>query len=241
MAFLLYQFANALGRTSGGRYIVPVDWILGFYLIIGLSEGYKLATLGSTAIGPARKPPSWVPRPRALIPSLVLITALGSMPLAIELPFPRRYAAANDPASIRLGPGIAESLARRGYTSALLSDFLSTDGATQAAGRLLYPRYFSRAAATHGAQDSLVVASFPHLEFSLIGPAGERIVVFPSDTVPRVENASDVLVLGCDQDRTLQAVIIISNSDEMVYAREPALPLNCPVSTPVCDESGACR
>ena len=36
--FLGYNLANALGRTSGGRYIVPVDWIIILYFVIGLFQ-----------------------------------------------------------------------------------------------------------------------------------------------------------------------------------------------------------
>jgi hypothetical protein len=38
MVFLFYNLANAFARTSGGRYIVPVDWVIYFYYAIGLIE-----------------------------------------------------------------------------------------------------------------------------------------------------------------------------------------------------------
>ena len=41
---LLYLGANSLARTSGGRYLVPVDWILIAYFSIALAEIARAAT-----------------------------------------------------------------------------------------------------------------------------------------------------------------------------------------------------
>jgi len=35
---LLYLTANSLARTSGGRYVVPVDWILVAYYCVAMAE-----------------------------------------------------------------------------------------------------------------------------------------------------------------------------------------------------------
>jgi hypothetical protein len=34
--FLIYNLSNALARTSGGRYIVPMDWIVPLYFMMGI-------------------------------------------------------------------------------------------------------------------------------------------------------------------------------------------------------------
>jgi hypothetical protein len=41
----IYHAANALARTSGGRYLVPIDWILVAYYALGLAEIMKIGTL----------------------------------------------------------------------------------------------------------------------------------------------------------------------------------------------------
>ena len=35
---LTYFLASALARTSGGRYIVPADWVIYFYYVLGLVQ-----------------------------------------------------------------------------------------------------------------------------------------------------------------------------------------------------------
>jgi hypothetical protein len=47
-AFLGYQLANAFGRTSGGRYGVPADWIIVMYFALGLAA---LVTWAVRALG----------------------------------------------------------------------------------------------------------------------------------------------------------------------------------------------
>src|SRR4030095_8365185 len=34
--FLIYNLSNSMARTSGGRYIVPMDWILMLYFMAGV-------------------------------------------------------------------------------------------------------------------------------------------------------------------------------------------------------------
>ena len=34
--FIFYNISNALARTSGGRYLVPMDWIISLYFLLGV-------------------------------------------------------------------------------------------------------------------------------------------------------------------------------------------------------------
>jgi hypothetical protein len=42
--FVVYNLSNGFARTSGGRYIVPVDWILTIYFLIGVFQTIILFT-----------------------------------------------------------------------------------------------------------------------------------------------------------------------------------------------------
>jgi len=37
-----YYLSNALGRTSGSRYVLPVDWTLYFYFLLGLAALWQI-------------------------------------------------------------------------------------------------------------------------------------------------------------------------------------------------------
>jgi hypothetical protein len=55
-------------------------------------------------------------------------------------------------------------------------------------------------------------------------------------------NASDVIVLGCRQGQNFDALaVVVINEKTMVYVRQPASPLQCPLQTPVCNENHVCR
>lgn len=43
--FIIYHSANALARTSGGRYLVPIDWVLVAYYAFGLAELLRIGGL----------------------------------------------------------------------------------------------------------------------------------------------------------------------------------------------------
>src|SRR4030095_1531448 len=36
--FMFYNISNGFARTSGGRYIVPIDWIVILYFLIGVFQ-----------------------------------------------------------------------------------------------------------------------------------------------------------------------------------------------------------
>ena len=62
--FLGYQLANGFARTSGGRYIVPVDWVVVVYFALGVVQVslWGLALLGfdfSQGINVSRNPWGW--------------------------------------------------------------------------------------------------------------------------------------------------------------------------------------
>ena len=52
--FLVYNTALSLGRTSGSRYLVPIDWVVYFYFAIGIVE---LLSLLVAVFAPRANPP----------------------------------------------------------------------------------------------------------------------------------------------------------------------------------------
>ena len=54
LIFLVYNTALSLGRTSGSRYLVPIDWVVYFYFAIGVVE---LLSLLAAVFAPRANPP----------------------------------------------------------------------------------------------------------------------------------------------------------------------------------------
>ncbi|HET6845588.1 MAG TPA: hypothetical protein VFH29_02060, partial [Anaerolineales bacterium] len=95
--FLIYHGANAVARTSGGRYLVPVDWILVCYFALGMAELVRVSSslwdsrteaIAAPASASAAAAPAWSTRQLLILPALFLIG--GLIPLAGML-YPLRY------------------------------------------------------------------------------------------------------------------------------------------------------
>lgn len=103
--FLTYIFSNALAFTSGGRYIVPVDWIICIYYIARLLQiitwtlkwaGWHISSeILSFDPEPKFSLPQSSERFSGIISAFVLVFAIGSLIPLAEKPFERRYPTAS--------------------------------------------------------------------------------------------------------------------------------------------------
>lgn len=55
LLFFTYQLSNTLGRTSGGRYIVPVDWVVLVYYLLGFIEVIYFALAAFSKAAPSEE------------------------------------------------------------------------------------------------------------------------------------------------------------------------------------------
>ena len=144
--FLIYHAINALARTSGGRYLVPVDWILVCYFGLGLAElvrlGHFLVALRVSAASTPRRAldapqrSAWPVRTLLILPGLFLIG--GLIPLAGVL-HPLRYPPQTAAAVAASAGSYTSSL---GIRSDDVAAFLAHSDAVVLDGRALYPRYY---------------------------------------------------------------------------------------------------
>jgi hypothetical protein len=249
--FLGYHLANAFGRTSGGRYIVPVDWIIGLYFMIGLMQVVSWIFQGLQLLKPAGVAPE-IPSSgpgiftvRALSPvikpalSLLIIGALLILP---DFVFPTHFP---DESREQIIERISyyrstEQLSRSRRT--FIMRLLENRGALYV-GKIIYPRYSAHNAAGEVFHLSSVESvEYPLMSFSLIGPAGLEDVRFPKPVPADIPEYADVIVIGCKHGRIMDAAIVIMTAPEVkVYARDPLPRPRCPLPEPVCDGNGNCE
>ena len=96
---LLYYLANALARTSGSRYLVPVDWVVYFYYSLGLIQLTEWLLTLITGHRRLNKETSQIPvtnqaRSYMITPLLSLFVLGVLMPLSGVL-IPHRYPSLN--------------------------------------------------------------------------------------------------------------------------------------------------
>ncbi len=148
-ALLAYYGANSIGATSGGRYLVPVDWIVIVYFLAGV-----LALLGmfpgAVADSEQRSAPSGAPGARSWITAALMVTLLGATPLLAESPLVFPSSTTETLVDVLDAPATAEALRQAGYSQQEIAAFLQDNKATAISGRVMYPKYFGFRAIADG-------------------------------------------------------------------------------------------
>ncbi len=245
---LAYYAMNALARTSGGRYLVPVDWVVIVYYFLGIltlieivcafsHPNFFLQAVPLTNLQPVilLNRATWT----NIFAVLCLFTALGALiPLSGSF-FERRYLPLT-------GRELVQQAATQAGTPFSLSpvdlnNFLSTPHAVVLQGRVLYPRQFDK---DQGLEVSIYQfyrpKPYPRTIFTLLGPAGETPAILPSLLPAPIQNASDAIILGCRESDYVQVWAILVKSSILIK-RTPSTPLVCPLPEPVCDNNHHCK
>ncbi len=246
---LIYDVANALARTSGGRYLVPTDWVLVCYYGVGLAVlirlGQQLIQPASATADPAASAPLSRRKPLSYFGALCILAFLGLIggliPLAGVL-YPPRYPSKNPSGLV---DEAVPHLSNLGLNTTDVKAFLGKRGAVLLHGRALYPRYYRRDVGEPVRYRPYRAEVFPRTVFIVIGPAGLVYAILPGPVPKVLPNASDVFLLGCqslEEGYTIVNVLAVAlPGQRAAYARSPAAPLACPLPVPVCNSNGNCR
>lgn len=250
MVMLAYYLMNSLARTSGGRYIVPVDWVVIVYYFLGIAAlmeivGALIFRLQPQEQVPAQNPATvllnratWL-RVLGIVSSFVLIGSL--IPLSANL-HARRF-----PTLTRavLARQVIKDSGGLGLSNKQWSAFLTSPQAVVVKGRALYPRQFEK---DQGVSVSIYEfyypKAYPRMVFTVIGPNGETQAMLASTQVPLLPNTSDVVILGCRESTYVQVWAILLNGGTQIFKRTPASAeesLTCPLREPVCDNNHHCK
>jgi hypothetical protein len=251
--FIFYNLANAVARTSGGRYIVPADWIVFFYFslgllqailwggsLFGLQDGFETGNL--TYEQPEDSAWTWKPLKSAPW-ILIVFLFFGSLLPWSEHLFPKRYSVQSETKLLAMleQEGYLKEM---GFSKAAISSFAKEWPVDFSItyGRALYPRFFLENKGLPKNQYPYGVLQYPRLGFTLIDSRGVSFVVLPQDQMSYFPNASDVIVLGCKNVNIIDALAVVVVAEKtVVYTRQPASPLECPLQEPVCGDDHACR
>jgi len=221
-----YALATAIGRFSGWRYDLPADWIWYFYFGVGFAELLRHA---ASIFG--------VEQSRLTIPEsqnrTVMVQSLRSWNgLSLALLF----------ILISASPWLIKSIAAPRYSgqspvaleaqitsisNAPASDeihaFASQPEAFIRAGRVLYPRSFSRnkGLASTNPWPAYAVRDYPRLGFLLLNQYSISAVFRGRINSLTFPHAADAIVLGCQRDDYVEVRLIAFPELETVYLSAP--------------------
>ena len=244
--FIFYNISSGLARTSGGRYLVPMDWIISIYFLLGIF--YLVTWFANTLgikwelfFGLLGENVSQSTTSYNLSNVLVILAALfglGSLIPLSESFYQPRY---QDIDVTHVLMEREQVVVSAGLSMNNIEQFLKDTNAELLIGRILYPRYYPIDRGEIFIYP-FVTMGFPRTAFTLIGPHGDRGVILPGDIPKYFPHAADALVLGCKEEKYLDALaVILLDESGAIYTRDPASELQCPLKQPVCNSNRVCR
>ncbi len=246
--FLAYSLSNGFARASGGRYLVPMDWAVYLYFALGAVQLILLlARLFNARPQDPPRPAETAPLPaRRALPVLAGLL-LAVLAFAALLPLSEGWLPVRYPflTQAELAGRLRSSgaLEQAGVSPAELDAFLRSPNTVLDYGRALYPRFY---VIDQGEPDRLSpyrAFPYPRTAFRWLLPRRTAVVLLPQNApAPALTSGADVLVLGCQAKGFTDAYAVVVFAEQpVVYLRQPAAPLACPLPAPVCDNNRNCQ
>ncbi|HEX7976183.1 MAG TPA: hypothetical protein VF498_17370, partial [Anaerolineales bacterium] len=227
---------DGLALTSGGRYIVPVDWDVYCYVAAGLME---LTVWGTALLGlrldplPAWQQPherpawQWTGFARRAGLSIMAFVILGSFIPLFELAFPRPPTRSQQDLAAVLQQG--SLLAGTPLADDGLARYLQQPGAVLLEGNSLYPRFY---AAGQGDMidggEPRAVKDFPRLAFTLQRSSAAAVLLPFAQAPAGLPSGTPVIVLGCKKSGEIRArAVLLTGTGQLLLSNDnPAA--SCP-------------
>ena len=232
-----YTLVNALVRNSGGRYILPVDWIGMLYFAIGLGQfsAWLYAWLRGKRLSPqvtasprvenppgneaSRSPSGW----RLLSGAALAILLIGSLLPLSEKIVPNHYPA--EQLEVRLQE-ILQSPELSPQERDILANWQNAGGIV-VQGEALYPRFHQVGQGENGTKRT-TFSSLPYnrVDFYIIGPYNGGVVLAQEDAPAQFPNGADVVAFGCLKgwlEMDAAAIIVYDKTGQQIalLLREP--------------------
>ena len=226
-AFLMYAFGNALVRSSGWRFIQPVDWVILVYYSIALAylpskvnsifrEAAPVRPVSERMVtGCASYSPAFI---------LTILFMLGAAVTIAERLIPaREYESFTEKARAELS--------KEGYLSAAeISTFLEQEDAVLSSGVALYPRYVRPNARVYLAE---APRGYRYLHFWLINEGDHQIILPLQNPPDNIPHTATVSVIGCRIDSYIAAfAVIVHEPSSQILLLDPQSPFLCPETEP---------
>jgi hypothetical protein len=211
-----YILINAMVRNSGGRYIVPVNWIGIFYFSIGIIHvtHLGLSIIQKNKLNKMEASDYESSQNNESIPFFTLSNlgiALGlflfgcTLPI-LEITIPEKYESTKLETEIHSLLNPENSIfneQEKGFIESLINS-----GGTFLKGAAFYPRHhkpYQMGSVWNYYQDR----PYAHLDFYLSSPSDTGVVLALDDPPDYFPNGSDVFVLACLQDDYQDSLLII--------------------------------
>lgn len=249
---LVYAAALGLARTSGGRYLVPMNWIGCLVFSIGLSSIFDALPVR----GNLRKKFTRIEikpifnrafchkkcgeRMRtALILGIAVFfgSSFWTMTLIERKAAPEPIGKV-DPATLRKIDPLID------WDSLL--ELTAANQIYELNGTVLYPRFYYFQAGEKGSDLVYQIRPYSRLVFRLLQSDQATDILLPTRMIPEDFHAGDTAtVYGCREigQHYMDALLVVKRNGaaaETVYRREPSVEFSCPTREPLCPATDEC-
>ncbi len=236
--YLGYLASLSIPMISGWRFLLPADWIVLAYYVLGATTLAEIFWQRRDPCQPAALPgsaePSQVKLSWKKVALIVGLTASASASLfAIDASTPPRYPEKTEAQLLAeftaLQPQLPEIPGEQAVNA-----FLNQENAVLLTGRALYPRFFE---ADEGFSGNGIVSyrpyDFPRLGFYLLGTSNKNILLPLAQSPGSFPHAADAWVLGCQREadyfhRTyVEALLVAIPQEKQTFWRYNTVSLDC--------------
>ena len=223
--FLFYSVGNALVRTSGWRFSLPVDWVVLVYYSIALAYLPSKIKLVLNRNNPVQS--SVEISPVAQKSSVGFIVFCILFLIGASVPIAERIIPAKDFSTLTINAK-EKLLPENNISQEEIEIFLEQENAVLYSGIALYPRYI-------GARSRIYLAyapkDFTFFHFWIIND-GDYQIVLPHQGSPDIfPHTSKVSVIGCQENNYILAWAVILHAPiEKIIVQDPQNPLECPIN-----------
>ncbi|MEJ2487413.1 MAG: hypothetical protein P8Y68_16940, partial [Anaerolineales bacterium] len=228
---LAYNLSNALSRTSGGRYLVPVEWVVIVYYLLGVISIYFVLRTWQPSQKPDHSQTSGI-----LVLDVTVLT--GIVLLGISFMFsdliPVRFPDDSQSARIALLEDYGQDwIEQSGLRTEDLRSFITSDRAVLQIGLVLYPRFYpggeipirsSHVPVMPHDQNrvTFVIMEKDSVDYVHLGLGSGRVSQFP--------HAAYGLLLGCQKEDYIDGIVFIPMTEAAPEIVEQAdLALSCEI------------
>jgi len=225
-ASLGYTLINALVRNSGGRYILPIDWVGIFYFSVGLGQmtlwviGYfRRSELPSGVLGEIPHQPKTSEAP--LQRKTTLGVAISIFLLGCLLPLSEKIVTPRYPPDL-----LVERQVQLSQTLDIPLESFITEGGSVVQGRALYPRFHTADQGEAGTRRTpFSPLPFSRLDFYMVGPFNGGIVLAQDAAPTHFTNGADLLAVGCPGEEYFDALVVViydqAGNPDQIFLRQP--------------------
>jgi len=226
--YLVYTLSLAIARTSGGRYIVAINWALLLYYAIGIAHcilwlasrlGFAYAAaelMPALTTGDAQEAHTEVKNPIFHAAAAFLVVfAIGVLIPLTEKIFPRKYPDETDPLGVQR---LYEENLIPAETYEAYQQLISAEELSIIHGRLLYPRfYLAGEEVSRKSGYGFRKMDFPRLHFMLQGSSFSHVILPLGESPPPIPDSADAYAVGCEGKVFFAKLVLIYDQQTGQY------------------------